>query len=256
MRLPCPFRTAIGRAAGQRGKALITGDATRPPEAHWSSAPRVALEEARHLSLKSTCGAFRFVRPRRSRKRPFGTRYDRHSGLSPREHRRSGRSGQTMRLEHAGAIRVFADVRSGKSMDRPGLTELLAYARRGDSLAAVRLDRPGRSRAELLSVVEQLKGRGVALLSLEKKINTSSAAGELISTCSARSLISSGGLSPNASKTASRQQEHGVRSPAVSRSMPTRCRRHSGSWSPACRPRRRPSSSTPAPSRCSCSVRP
>ena len=40
-------------------------------------------------------------------------------------------AGQTLRLEQAGAIRVFTDVRSGKSMDRPGLTELLAYARRG-----------------------------------------------------------------------------------------------------------------------------
>ena len=89
-------------------------------------------------------------------------------------------AGQTMRLEHAGAIRVFTDVRSGKSMDRPGLTELLAYARKSDTLAVVRLDRLGRSLAELLSVVEQLKGRGVALLSLEEKIDTSSAAGELI----------------------------------------------------------------------------
>ncbi len=89
-------------------------------------------------------------------------------------------AGQTMRLEHAGAIRVFTDVRSGKSMDRPGLTELLAFARRGDTLAVVRLDRLGRSLAELLTVVEQLKGRGVALLSLEEKIDTSSAAGELI----------------------------------------------------------------------------
>lgn len=34
-------------------------------------------------------------------------------------------AGQTMRLEQAGAIKVFTDVRSGKSMDRPGLTELL-----------------------------------------------------------------------------------------------------------------------------------
>ena len=89
-------------------------------------------------------------------------------------------AGQTMRLEHAGAIRVFTDVRSGKSMDRPGLTELLAFARRSDTLAVVRLDRLGRSLAELLTVVEQLKGRGVALLSLEEKIDTSSAAGELI----------------------------------------------------------------------------
>jgi DNA invertase Pin-like site-specific DNA recombinase len=85
-----------------------------------------------------------------------------------------------MRLEQAGVIKVFADVRSGKSMDRPGLTELLTYARKGDTLAVVRLDRLGRSLAELLAIVEQLKARGVALLSLEEKIDTSSAAGELI----------------------------------------------------------------------------
>jgi DNA invertase Pin-like site-specific DNA recombinase len=89
-------------------------------------------------------------------------------------------AGQTMRLEQAGAIRVFTDVKSGKSMDRPGLIELLAYARKGDTLAIVRLDRLGRSLAELLSVVEELKSRHIALLSLEEKIDTSSAAGELI----------------------------------------------------------------------------
>ena len=74
-------------------------------------------------------------------------------------------AGQTMRLGEAGAIKVFTDVRSGKSMDRPGLTALLAYARKGDTLAVVRLDRLGRSLAELISIVEQLKARGVALLS-------------------------------------------------------------------------------------------
>jgi DNA invertase Pin-like site-specific DNA recombinase len=89
-------------------------------------------------------------------------------------------AGQTMRLEQAGAIKVFTDVRSGKSMDRRGLTELLAYARKGDTLAVVRLDRLGRSLAELISIVERLKACGVALLSLEEKIDTSSAAGELI----------------------------------------------------------------------------
>jgi hypothetical protein len=30
-------------------------------------------------------------------------------------------AGQTMRLTQAGAIKVFTDVRSGRSMDRPGL---------------------------------------------------------------------------------------------------------------------------------------
>ncbi|MBW4964456.1 recombinase family protein, partial [Sulfitobacter sp. CW3] len=54
-------------------------------------------------------------------------------------------TGQTMRLENAGAIKVFTDVISGKSMERPGLAELIAYARKGDTLAVVRLDRLGRS---------------------------------------------------------------------------------------------------------------
>jgi DNA invertase Pin-like site-specific DNA recombinase len=89
-------------------------------------------------------------------------------------------AGQTMRLTQAGAIKVFTDVRSGRSMDRQGLQELLAYARHGDTLAVVRLDRLGRSLAELLTTVTMLKERGIALLSLEEKIDTSSAAGELI----------------------------------------------------------------------------
>lgn len=89
-------------------------------------------------------------------------------------------AGQTMRLTEAGAIKTFTDVMSGKSMDRPGLTALLAYARSGDTLAVVRLDRLGRSLAELLSTVTMLRERKIALLSLEEKIDTFSAAGELI----------------------------------------------------------------------------
>lgn len=89
-------------------------------------------------------------------------------------------AGQTMRLTQAGAIKVFTDIRSGRSMDRPGLQELLAYARHGDTLGIVRLDRLGRSLGELMTTVTMLKQRGIALLSLEEKIDTSSAAGELI----------------------------------------------------------------------------
>lgn len=66
-------------------------------------------------------------------------------------------AGQTMRLTEAVAIKTFTDVMSGKSMDRPGLTDLLAYARSGDTLAVVRLNRLGRSLAELLSTVTMLR---------------------------------------------------------------------------------------------------
>lgn len=89
-------------------------------------------------------------------------------------------TGQALRLEKTGALRVFTEVRSGRVMDRPGLEALLAYARPGDTLAVVRLDRLGRSLAELLATVARLKERRIDLLSLEEKIDTSSAAGELI----------------------------------------------------------------------------
>ena len=89
-------------------------------------------------------------------------------------------SGQTARLEDAGAIRVFEDVVSGKQFDRPGLTALFDHARAGDSLAITRLDRLGRSLKELLETVESLKTQGVELISLEENIDTTSAAGELV----------------------------------------------------------------------------
>jgi DNA invertase Pin-like site-specific DNA recombinase len=89
-------------------------------------------------------------------------------------------AGQAMRLTQAGAIKVFTDIRSGRSLERPGLTDLFAYAREGDTLAVVRLDRLGRSLAELLSTVSKLKKLGIGFVSLEEKIDTTSAAGELV----------------------------------------------------------------------------
>jgi DNA invertase Pin-like site-specific DNA recombinase len=44
----------------------------------------------------------------------------------------------------------------------------------------VRLDRLGRSLRELLETVEDLKKRGIAFMSLEERLDTGSAAGELV----------------------------------------------------------------------------
>ena len=63
-------------------------------------------------------------------------------------------AGQILRLKAAGAARTYEDVISGRTFDRPGLKALLDYARAGDTLAVVRLDRLGRSLRELLEVVE------------------------------------------------------------------------------------------------------
>ena len=87
---------------------------------------------------------------------------------------------QEDRLRQAGAIRVFVDVISGKQFERPGLTQLIDHARAGDSLCVTRLDRLGRSLKELLETVEDLKAHDIHLVSLEERIDTTSAAGELV----------------------------------------------------------------------------
>jgi len=75
---------------------------------------------------------------------------------------------------------MFEDVVSGKQFDRPGLSALIDHARPGDSLTITRLDRLGRSLKELLETVENLKTQDIGLISLEERIDTTSAAGELI----------------------------------------------------------------------------
>src|SRR3546814_10686054 len=62
-------------------------------------------------------------------------------------------------------------------VERPGLAELIAYARKGDTLAVVRLDRLGRSLAELLTTVETLRGQR----SEERRVGK-----EGVSTCRSR----------------------------------------------------------------------
>ena len=87
---------------------------------------------------------------------------------------------QRTRLIEAGATRVFTDIISGKRFDRPGLTKLIDHARPGDRLCVTRVDRLGRSLRELLETVDGLKARGIHLVSLEERPDTSSAAGELV----------------------------------------------------------------------------
>ncbi|HML53216.1 MAG TPA: recombinase family protein [Solidesulfovibrio magneticus] len=69
---------------------------------------------------------------------------------------------------------------SGKCFDRPGLSEMMSFAREGDTLCVVRLDRLGRSMKELLEVMDHLKACQVEFRSLEEQLDTTTAAGFLI----------------------------------------------------------------------------
>src|SRR4051812_17748336 len=60
-------------------------------------------------------------------------------------------------LSHAGVEKIFTDKRSGAREDRNGLTQLLAYARPGDTVVVWRLDRLGRSLSHIVRTVADLQ---------------------------------------------------------------------------------------------------
>jgi DNA invertase Pin-like site-specific DNA recombinase len=77
--------------------------------------------------------------------------------------------------------RIFKDKLSGAKSDRPGLSRCLDAVETGDVLVVWRLDRLGRSMRHLITLVEDLRDRGVGFRSLQEgAIDTTSASGELI----------------------------------------------------------------------------
>lgn len=58
------------------------------------------------------------------------------------------------------------DKKSGATVERPGLTELLAYARPGDTIVVYTLDRLGRNLREVLNLVYELNEKQIGVRSL------------------------------------------------------------------------------------------
>lgn len=80
-------------------------------------------------------------------------------------------------LKGAGCEPIYTDKTSGATTIKPGLEELLAYARRGDTLVVWKLDRLGRTVKGLVDFVESLGEREVHFKSLTDNIDTSSPSG-------------------------------------------------------------------------------
>jgi DNA invertase Pin-like site-specific DNA recombinase len=87
---------------------------------------------------------------------------------------------QESALEAAGVTKFFSDTMSGARDDRPGLAELLAYVRDGDTVVVWKLDRLGRNLAHILATVKELTDRGVTLVSVTDGIDSSTAAGRMM----------------------------------------------------------------------------
>jgi DNA invertase Pin-like site-specific DNA recombinase len=86
-------------------------------------------------------------------------------------------------LEKAGCNKneIFVDKVSGAKAERPGLNKCLTELKPGDTLLVWRLDRLGRSMPHLVSLIEELKTKGIGFKSIcDGAIDTTTASGELI----------------------------------------------------------------------------
>lgn len=91
---------------------------------------------------------------------------------------------QTDALAAAGVddARTYTDMLSGTSTSeqRPGLAALLDYARPGDTIVVVGIDRLGRNAAEVMATIRELGQRDIVLRSLREGIDTSNATGRMV----------------------------------------------------------------------------
>ena len=81
-------------------------------------------------------------------------------------------------LEKAGCERIFAEKVSGTKDDRQELKKCLEYLRKGDVLVVYKLDRLGRSTKKLLEITDELEKRGIEFISINDKMDTTTAIGK------------------------------------------------------------------------------
>jgi len=83
-------------------------------------------------------------------------------------------------LRRAKCRQIYEEHASGKNTARPELEACLKSLREGDTLIVWRLDRLGRSLADLIRLTQELQGRGVGFSSVTEQIDTGSPSGKLI----------------------------------------------------------------------------
>lgn len=83
-------------------------------------------------------------------------------------------------LKSAGCQEIFHDIASGAKTARPGLEDVLAYVRTGDTIVVWKLDRLGRSIQHLIQTVKDLNTKNIGFQSLQENMDTTTSGGKLI----------------------------------------------------------------------------
>lgn len=89
---------------------------------------------------------------------------------------------QDTMMRQYGVEKVFTDKMSGKSKDRPGLTDMMAFVREGDTVIVESISRFARSTKDLLDLVEKLREKNVEFVSMKESIDTSTPQGKFMLT--------------------------------------------------------------------------
>ncbi len=83
-------------------------------------------------------------------------------------------------LVTAGCDRIFEEIASGARSERPALAEAIQYARSGDTLVCMKLDRVARSLSHLTGLMTMLEDRQIGFRSLTEDLDTTSPGGRLV----------------------------------------------------------------------------
>ena len=89
---------------------------------------------------------------------------------------------QVEAFKSLGVEKVFIDKQSGKDAARPQLTAMREYVREGDTVIVTEYARLARSVRDLLTIVDELRGKGVQLISQKENFDTSTPQGKLMLT--------------------------------------------------------------------------
>ena len=78
--------------------------------------------------------------------------------------------------------RVYVDKLTGTSTreQRPGLTALLDYARPGDTIVVIGVDRLGRTAAEVMLTIKDLLEKDIIIRTLRESVDSSTATGRMV----------------------------------------------------------------------------
>ena len=85
-------------------------------------------------------------------------------------------------MKDKGIEKYFTEKVSAKSMKRPQLAAMLDFVREGDTVYIHDFSRLARSTRDLLTILEQLEGKGVQLISNKESLDTHTPTGKLMLT--------------------------------------------------------------------------